>query len=147
MADEKKDTLKPETPDAGEAEAPEDTEPIDEKEGQPEPEEADEPAADMPEAEPEAEAESQDKDKAEPSPAEDQPPVKEETATPEEKAPAPAPEPEPEAEAAPLQKKKINQMTLAEIERRLKDVQDTQGGLDSKYARQLLSRKRSLKSH
>lgn len=49
------------------------------------------------------------------------------------------------AEAAP-QKRKINQMTPAEIDAKLAQLQETQGGLESKYAQHLLARKASLKS-
>lgn len=56
-----------------------------------------------------------------------------------------APEEKPAAPASPpKKKKKINKMTLEEIEERLKYVQETQGGLDSLYARHLLQRKEYL---
>ncbi len=48
--------------------------------------------------------------------------------------------------AQPSPKKKINQMTLEEIEAKLKDVQEQMGGLESKYAQQLLLRKKLLTS-
>lgn len=55
--------------------------------------------------------------------------------------------PEPEkAEAAGPKKKKINKMTLAEVEAKLEEVKSTMGGLYSKYARQLILRKEYLKS-
>ncbi|MGQ9470274.1 MAG: hypothetical protein ACUVR0_01105 [Candidatus Aminicenantales bacterium] len=40
--------------------------------------------------------------------------------------------------------KKVNKMTLEEIEKKLQDVQQTQGGLNSLYARHLLRRKEIL---
>jgi hypothetical protein len=40
--------------------------------------------------------------------------------------------------------KKINKMTLEEIERKLQEVQQTQGGLNSLYARHLLRRREVL---
>ncbi|MCX7974991.1 MAG: hypothetical protein N3B16_10925 [Candidatus Aminicenantes bacterium] len=40
--------------------------------------------------------------------------------------------------------KKINQMTLEEIEKKLQVVQQTQGGLNSLYARHLLRRREVL---
>lgn len=40
--------------------------------------------------------------------------------------------------------KKVNEMTLEEIEKKLQDVQQTQGGLNSLYARHLLRRKEIL---
>jgi hypothetical protein len=40
--------------------------------------------------------------------------------------------------------KKINKMTLAEIEAKLNDVKISQGGLSSRYARQLIHRKKAL---
>jgi hypothetical protein len=55
--------------------------------------------------------------------------------------------PEPEkAEAAGPKNKKINKMTLAEVEAKLEGVKSTMGGLNSKYARQLILRKEYLKS-
>jgi len=55
--------------------------------------------------------------------------------------------PEPEkAEAVGAKKKKINKMTLAEVEAKLEEVKSTMGGLYSKYARQLILRKEYLKS-
>jgi len=55
--------------------------------------------------------------------------------------------PEPEkAEAAGPKKKKINKMTLAEVEAKLEEVKSTMGGLYSKYAQQLILRKEYLKS-
>ena len=41
-------------------------------------------------------------------------------------------------------RKKINALTLAEIEAALAGCKDKQGGLASKYARQLLARKKAL---
>ena len=49
------------------------------------------------------------------------------------------------AEAGP-KRKKINSLTLAEIEDRLAECQEKQGGLASKYARQLQARKKVLGS-
>jgi hypothetical protein len=40
--------------------------------------------------------------------------------------------------------KKINALTLAEIETALAECKEKQGGLSSKYARQLLARKKVL---
>ncbi|MGQ9578589.1 MAG: hypothetical protein ACUVWQ_08200 [Candidatus Aminicenantales bacterium] len=40
--------------------------------------------------------------------------------------------------------KKVNEMTLEEIEKKLQDIQQTQGGLNSLYARHLLRRKEIL---
>lgn len=40
--------------------------------------------------------------------------------------------------------KKVNEMTLEEIESKLQEVQQTQGGLTSLYARHLLRRKEIL---
>ncbi len=42
--------------------------------------------------------------------------------------------------------KKINGMTLKEIEAKLAEVKEKQGGLTSKYAKQLLLRKKALSS-
>lgn len=50
-------------------------------------------------------------------------------------------------QASPEKKKKnkkVNEMTLEEIEKKLQDVQQTQGGLSSLYARHLLRRKEIL---
>jgi hypothetical protein len=41
-------------------------------------------------------------------------------------------------------KKKMNALTLAEIEAKLAECKDKQGGLVSKYARQLQARKKVL---
>jgi hypothetical protein len=41
---------------------------------------------------------------------------------------------------------KVNQMTLAEIDAKLNEVRTAQGGLRSRYAKQLLLRKKSLGS-
>lgn len=41
-------------------------------------------------------------------------------------------------------RKKINSLTLAEIEAKLAECQEKQGGLQSKYALQLLARKKAL---
>jgi hypothetical protein len=41
-------------------------------------------------------------------------------------------------------RKKTNRLTLAEIEAELAECREKQGGLVSKYARQLLARKKAL---
>ena len=51
----------------------------------------------------------------------------------------------PAAEAAP-RRKKINELSLADIDARLAECKDKQGDLFSKYARQLLARKKALTS-
>jgi hypothetical protein len=51
----------------------------------------------------------------------------------------------PAAESAP-RRKKINELDLAEIDARLALCQEKQGSLASKYARQLLARKKVLTS-
>jgi len=61
-----------------------------------------------------------------------------------------APKPEPAAAAAPepdkpgSSNKKINKMTLAEIDAKLNELKTSQGGLRSRYARQLAHRKKAL---
>ncbi len=55
-----------------------------------------------------------------------------------------APAPVPDSPAA--KKKKINKMTLAEIETKLEELKKSRGGLTSKYAQQLGHRKNTLKS-
>jgi hypothetical protein len=50
----------------------------------------------------------------------------------------------PAAGEAGARRKKINELTLAEIEARLADCREKQGSLHSKYARQLLARKKVL---
>jgi hypothetical protein len=42
------------------------------------------------------------------------------------------------------ERKKMNSLTLAEIEAGLAECKEKQGGLTSKYARQLLARKKAL---
>lgn len=42
--------------------------------------------------------------------------------------------------------KKINQLTLAEIEKKLEEIKGSMGGYSSRYARELLRRKEILKS-
>lgn len=83
---------------------------------------------------------------------------KKETAKPE-KAPKAAPKPapkatpkaetpvesSPEAGKAPANKK-INKMSLAEIDARLNEIRSSQGGLKSRYAKQLILRKKNLGS-
>jgi len=65
----------------------------------------------------------------------------------EEKKTGTTPEEKPQggADSGP-KKKKINEMTIQEIEAKLAEVKEKQGGLVSKYARQLLLRKKSLSS-
>ena len=46
------------------------------------------------------------------------------------------------AEDSAPRTKKINEMTLKEIEAKLAEVKEKQGGLTSKYAKQLLLRKK-----
>jgi hypothetical protein len=55
------------------------------------------------------------------------------------------PQAAPAAEAGP-KRTKINKLGLAEIEARLAECKEKQGGLASKYARQLLARKKALTS-
>ena len=61
-----------------------------------------------------------------------------------------APKPEPAAAAAPGSEKsesankKINKMSLAEIDAKLNEIKSSQGGLRSRYARQLALRKKAL---
>ena len=62
----------------------------------------------------------------------------EKKAEPKAEAPAPA-----AAESGP-KRKKINTLSLAEIDACLAECQEKQGGLASKYARQLLARKKAL---
>ena len=50
------------------------------------------------------------------------------------------------AEETSKKRKKINDLTLAEIEARLAQCREKQGSLTSKYACQLLARKKSLTS-
>jgi hypothetical protein len=61
------------------------------------------------------------------------------------KAPKPEP-PAPPAQEARPRKKKMNDLSLAEIEAKLAECQEKQGGLISKYASQLLARKKTLTS-
>ncbi len=42
--------------------------------------------------------------------------------------------------------KKINRLTLVEIEKKLEEIKGSQGGYSSRYARELLRRKEILKS-
>ena len=46
--------------------------------------------------------------------------------------------------AEPQGNAKVNKMTVAEIDAKLNEVRATQGGLRSRYAKQLLLRKKSL---
>lgn len=68
---------------------------------------------------------------------------KEEAKPSESPEPVQAPGAEEKTTDQPL-KKKINKMTLQEIEAKLKDTQKNMGGLESKYAGHLLKRKESL---
>ena len=52
----------------------------------------------------------------------------------------------PAVEESTPRKKKINEMTLMEIEAKLAEVKEKQGGLTSKYTKQLLLRKKALSS-
>lgn len=74
--------------------------------------------------------------------------AKKEKAKPEAEKAAKKEETAPEGvEASPSKSsKKINKMTLEEVEAKLEDVKTTQGGLSSKYAQQLLRRKGYLSS-
>ncbi len=47
-------------------------------------------------------------------------------------------------ETTPKKRKKMNTLTAAEIEAELAECREKQGGLVSKYARQLLARKKAL---
>ncbi len=69
--------------------------------------------------------------------AESQKPKKE---APKEEAAAPA------AGNAEKKNKKVNQLTLAEIEAKLSEIKQAQGGLASSYARHLIRRKKTLGS-
>jgi hypothetical protein len=42
--------------------------------------------------------------------------------------------------------RKINQLTLAEIEKKLEEIKGSMGGFSSRYARELLRRKENLQS-
>jgi hypothetical protein len=42
--------------------------------------------------------------------------------------------------------KKINKLTLAEVEKQLEEIKSSQGGHTSRYARELLRRKQNLLS-
>lgn len=61
---------------------------------------------------------------------------------PQKTAPSPA---APESPASP-RRKKIKSLTLAEIEEKIAQVKEKQGGFTSRYARQLLHRKKILTS-
>ena len=62
---------------------------------------------------------------------------------PAEKTPQPAPE-APAAETAKRKNKKINRLSLKELEQKLQEVQAKMGSLTSSYAQQLLKRKTQL---
>jgi hypothetical protein len=64
----------------------------------------------------------------------------------EKKAEAKTEAPAAAAAATPPRKKKVNELSLAEIEARLAECKEKQGELISKYARQLLARKKALGS-
>jgi len=49
-----------------------------------------------------------------------------------------------EAPFEPKKRKKINKLTLEEVEEKLKSVEATMGGASSKYAQQLLHRREEL---
>jgi hypothetical protein len=51
-----------------------------------------------------------------------------------------------ESSGASSKAKKINRMTLSEIDAKLEEVKSSQGGLASKYAQHLLRRKKALSS-
>ncbi|MDH7511821.1 MAG: hypothetical protein QHH14_02615 [Clostridiales bacterium] len=51
-----------------------------------------------------------------------------------------------QAEEKAKRNKKINQLTLAEIEKKLAGIKESMGGYSSRYARELLRRKENLKS-
>jgi len=51
-----------------------------------------------------------------------------------------------ESRAKANRNKKINQMTLEEIERKLEEIKTTMGGHSSRYARELLRRREVLLS-
>ncbi len=56
--------------------------------------------------------------------------------------PAPAAEAQKKADRNP----KVNKMTLAEVEKKIEEVKSGQGGLLSRYAKQLIRRRDLLKS-
>ncbi|MGB8952437.1 MAG: hypothetical protein WCC06_07205 [Candidatus Aminicenantales bacterium] len=59
--------------------------------------------------------------------------------------PKPEPKPEtPESEKSGKSNKKINRMTLAEIESQLEEIKSSMGGHSSKYAQHLIRRKNLL---
>jgi hypothetical protein len=62
------------------------------------------------------------------------------------KSKAETPKEETPAQATEKKNMKINRMTLAEIEAKIEELRVAQGGLASKYARQLLRRKNTLGS-
>ena len=61
------------------------------------------------------------------------------------KAEAPAPAEKPEGGEGAKSNKKINKMTSAEVQAKIEEIKSKQGGLRSKYARQLLQKKDLLK--
>jgi len=62
------------------------------------------------------------------------------------KGKAEAPKEAAPAQSAEIKNRKINRMSLASIESKLEDIKTAQGGLESKYAQQLLRRKKALDS-
>lgn len=69
--------------------------------------------------------------------------VKEEKEVPKKEAKAVAEKKE-EAPSEPKKKKKINKLTLEEVEEKLKSTEVTMGGHSSKYAQHLLQRREEL---
>jgi hypothetical protein len=57
-----------------------------------------------------------------------------------------AEEKEEQAQEKPKRGKKINKMTLAEVENKLAEVKNVQGGSASRYAQELAQRKANLLS-
>jgi hypothetical protein len=51
-----------------------------------------------------------------------------------------------QAQDKPKRGKKINRMSVAEIEKALEGLKSTQGGLSSRYARELIRRRDTLKA-
>ena len=86
--------------------------------------------------------------KEEPSPEKAKEGKKVETKKPAKKAEIPPETEKPADAAAPSshKNKKINKMTLAEIEEKLNEMKGTMGSLKSKYAQQLIQRKNILSS-
>lgn len=51
-----------------------------------------------------------------------------------------------QAQDKPKRGKKINKMSSAEIEKALEELKSSQGGLSSRYARELIRRRETLKA-